>query len=117
MNRLNENKLIEVCSSCKRACCWYGEFMCENSHNASTELKTVKELRKLKTGENEHYWSDEYMKKISTKKLYSQNHNHLTPLMSQQMVRTDYYVQNEQKTPTIFQSPRDLFVTPEKITR
>lgn len=64
MAELNEKKLIQVCSSCKRACCWYGEFMCENSRNASTELKTVKELRELKAGENEHYWSDEYMKKI-----------------------------------------------------
>ena len=45
---LNENKLIEVCSACKRACCWYGEFMCDNNKDASTELKTVKELRELK---------------------------------------------------------------------
>lgn len=64
MAEFNENKLIQVCSSCKRACCWYGEFMCENSCNASTELKTVKELREIKAGEDEHYWSDEHMKKI-----------------------------------------------------
>lgn len=64
MTELKENKLVEVCSVCKRACCWYGEFMCDNSENASTELKTVKELRKLKTEESEHYWSDDYMEKV-----------------------------------------------------
>lgn len=64
MAGLSENKLIEVCSACKRACCWYGEFMCENNKDASTEIKTVKELRELKAGEHEDYWSDEYMKKV-----------------------------------------------------
>lgn len=64
MSNINENKLIEVCSVCKRACCWYGEFMCDDSQNASTELKTVKELRELNRHESEHYWSDEYMEQI-----------------------------------------------------
>jgi hypothetical protein len=32
---------------------------------------------------------NEYIKKISAKKIYSQNHNHLTPLVSQKMVSID----------------------------
>jgi len=64
LKNINENKVIEVCSACKCASCWYGEFICDDAQNASTELKTVKELRKLNTHENEQYWSDEYMKRI-----------------------------------------------------
>jgi hypothetical protein len=55
-----ENKVIEVCSSCLTASCWYGEFLCEESKNSYTELKTVADLRKLKL-ENEENWSDKKM--------------------------------------------------------
>jgi len=63
--KLNENKIICVCSNCKRANCWYGEFMCEGAFlNATTELKTVKELREINTKEHEDNWSDKKMKEI-----------------------------------------------------
>jgi hypothetical protein len=61
---IDENKVIEVCSECKRASCWYGMFMCEHSMEAGTELRTVKELRGMNTHESEDYWSDEIMTEI-----------------------------------------------------
>jgi hypothetical protein len=57
------NKLIEVCDSCFRACCWYGEFMCDNAKAAGTTLKTVSELRRLNL-ENKDYWSSDTLKDI-----------------------------------------------------
>ena len=58
-----EKKIAEVCSSCHTASCWYGEFLCNDSQHASTEKKTVSELRKLKS-EHEENWSDEKMMKV-----------------------------------------------------
>lgn len=54
----NDNKIIEVCSMCGTASCWYGEFMCSESRFAGTEEKTIKELRQqnLECSEN---WSEE----------------------------------------------------------
>lgn len=60
---MNDKKIIEVCDKCKKASCWYGEFMCEENRNAGTKLVTISELKKLKY-ENEEYWSDEYMTKM-----------------------------------------------------
>lgn len=57
------NKKVQVCSSCLKASCWYGEFRCEEYLSADLTIKTVEELRKLKL-ENEDYWSDEYMEKV-----------------------------------------------------
>jgi len=64
VGELKDNKIVQVCSACKRASCWYGQFMCDESKTADTEFHTVKELRDMKTSESEHYWSDEYMSKI-----------------------------------------------------
>jgi hypothetical protein len=47
---------IMVCSSCERACCWQGEFMCDNAKIAGTKLLTVAELRRQPRGEHESYW-------------------------------------------------------------
>ncbi len=58
-----ENKIIEVCSECGTAACWYGEFMCTGAKSANVELKTVKELRESHL-EHETYWSDELMTKV-----------------------------------------------------
>ena len=54
------NKLVQVCDRCKKASCWYREFMCMDYFNAGIELKTVAELRQLNL-ENEDNWSDEKM--------------------------------------------------------
>ena len=59
-----KDKVIEVCSECKTASCWYGEFMCEGAKDADTMLIIVSELRKLKTGESEDYWSDNIMQQF-----------------------------------------------------
>ena len=61
--RKGDNKLIEVCSECLMASCWYHEFMCDNSWGAGTVLKTKKELRKLKR-EHSDNWSNEKLKKV-----------------------------------------------------
>lgn len=58
-----ENKLIEICSECLTASCWYGEFLCHNSLEAGTEYKTIAELHKLNL-EHEENWSDKKMMSI-----------------------------------------------------
>ena len=60
---MKDNKLIQVCDKCHRACCWYREFMCTDYFNAGIELKTVAELRVLNL-EHEDNWSDEKMDKM-----------------------------------------------------
>jgi len=60
---MRDDKLVQVCSSCLKATCWYNEFMCDESRDAGVVLKTVKELRGLGY-EHEDYWSDKYMAKI-----------------------------------------------------
>ena len=58
-----EAKKVQVCKSCSKASCWYGEFRCEEYFPAGLKIMTIDELRKLKL-ESEHYWSDDYMKMI-----------------------------------------------------
>lgn len=52
----SEEDLITVCSECHRACCWQGEFMCDESQFASTVQMTRKQLREGNYGEHEDYW-------------------------------------------------------------
>lgn len=52
---LNETDLVIVCDECLQASCWLGEFMCEESRDAGTTEKSVKELRKLGY-EHSDYW-------------------------------------------------------------
>lgn len=51
---------ITVCAECNRACCWQGEFMCEDADIADIKAVTLDQLVKLRDiGEcNEHpeYW-------------------------------------------------------------
>jgi hypothetical protein len=51
-----DQRLVTVCASCMRACCWQGEFYCDNYKGAGTTRKTVAELRAGNYGESEHYW-------------------------------------------------------------
>ncbi len=55
---LTDDMLITVCSECERACCWQGEFMCDDARLAGTVDLTVGELRRNPRGENERYWRD-----------------------------------------------------------
>lgn len=56
---LDENKMITVCDTCLRACCWQGAFMCDGARYAGTVDKTVKQLRAERAGEHEDYWRGE----------------------------------------------------------
>lgn len=53
---LADDKQVTVCDKCMRACCWQGEFMCDEALGAGTVVRTVAELRAGAHGENEHYW-------------------------------------------------------------
>ena len=59
----DNNKLVEVCASCKTSSCYYGEFMCTKAKMSGTTVIPVRLLRCLGK-ENEEYWSDEYMEKV-----------------------------------------------------
>lgn len=54
--QLDPNKKVTVCDKCFRACCWQGQFMCDDSRTAGTTEKTVAELRTADHGEHEDYW-------------------------------------------------------------
>ena len=53
-----DDKMVTVCAVCHRACCWLGEFMCDESQNADLVNMHVSELRKLDL-EHEEYWDRE----------------------------------------------------------
>lgn len=52
---MTDNDKITVCSHCKLATCWDGEFMCQQSKTADIEVLTVGELKKLDL-EHPSYW-------------------------------------------------------------
>lgn len=56
--RRESKRLVTVCSACHRACCWQGEFMCDDARNASTVQMTVRELIKGQYGEHPDYWKE-----------------------------------------------------------
>ena len=58
-----KTKLIEVCDKCKRASCWYGEFMCDEAQNAGTIKLPISKLREFNY-EDASYWSDEKLKEV-----------------------------------------------------
>ena len=58
-----DNLLVLVCDHCLRACCWYGEFMCNDARHAGLKVLTIGELRKLNR-EHEGYWTNEKMIEI-----------------------------------------------------
>lgn len=64
MGGLQNDKRVMVCAECLRACCWYGEFMCDKARYADVKVVTVGDLRKIKAGEHEHYWSDEMFLRV-----------------------------------------------------
>ena len=50
---------VTVCAECHRACCWYGEFMCDESRGADVTEMTKAELAKLDL-ESPYYWEAPY---------------------------------------------------------
>lgn len=64
INNVNDkNRLVEVCSECGKASCWYGDFMCVGSAHANTEQKTVSELDRANL-ERKDCYSKETLKKV-----------------------------------------------------
>lgn len=61
--KLEARDKVLVCDKCFRACCWYGEFMCDEAVTAGLKILTVADLRKLDR-EHEDYWSDETLIKV-----------------------------------------------------
>jgi len=52
---IEDDRIVIVCDACSRACCWKGEFMCEDARFAGTIKKTIRELKILDL-ENPCYW-------------------------------------------------------------
>lgn len=54
------NPTITVCDKCYRACCWQGEFMCDDCYSAGTKEKTVgwlvARINRGFDGEHPDYW-------------------------------------------------------------
>lgn len=46
------NPTVTVCSKCLKACCWQGEFMCDDAYDASTVERKISTL--IKNMENGH---------------------------------------------------------------
>lgn len=53
-------QLIEVCDNCLRACCWQGEFMCDEASDVTTGtvMKTRDELAAL-AYEDPDWWEND----------------------------------------------------------
>ena len=43
----DQDRLVEVCAACYKACCFQGEFMCDDNVLAGTRMMTVRELEDL----------------------------------------------------------------------
>ena len=54
------NITITVCKKCLRACCWQGDFLCEDAKTARTCEKNIIELLQL-AKEHPHHWKWQIM--------------------------------------------------------
>lgn len=63
MRKSYHNKLIAVCSECRTASCWYGEFQCDRSLGAGIVLVKRSYLAKEKR-EHPLYWSSEKLLEV-----------------------------------------------------
>lgn len=50
-----DERIVTVCDACLTACCWKGEFMCDDARFAGTTNKRIRELKILGL-ENPCYW-------------------------------------------------------------
>lgn len=60
---MDDTDKVLVCDKCFRACCWYGEFMCDDAQGAGLKVLTVADLRQLNL-EHEEYWDDAMLIKV-----------------------------------------------------
>lgn len=57
MSKQDKDRKVTVCASCLRACCWRGEFMCDNARTADVVPMSISDLRKLDR-ESADYWAE-----------------------------------------------------------
>lgn len=50
------DRKVVVCAACLCACCWQGEFYCDQAKTAGTVEKTVRELLQGNIREDSGYW-------------------------------------------------------------
>lgn len=59
-----DDREIDICDKCHRACCWLGMFMCDGAVNAGLIRTTVGEHRRSNPDEHEDYYTTEYDKAV-----------------------------------------------------
>jgi hypothetical protein len=52
-------RTITVCSACLRACCWHGNFTCEDARGAGLKELTINQLKELDR-EHSDWWYGRY---------------------------------------------------------
>ncbi len=57
-------RTITVCDKCLRACCWHGNFMCDEAYTAGITEKTIAELKELDR-EHPDYWEIEGAERLN----------------------------------------------------
>ena len=62
---LPDDFCITVCDKCFHACCWHGEFMCDDAKTAGTVDLPVKKLKRINqrhaNPEHWEYWEKDVM--------------------------------------------------------
>lgn len=54
--KLPDDFMVTVCKACKRACCWQGEFMCQDARFADICDMTVGDLKALQPSIDGEHW-------------------------------------------------------------
>ena len=52
---MSEEKMVTVCAECRRACCWWGIFYCDEARTADIMELPLSTLKQLDL-ESPHYW-------------------------------------------------------------
>lgn len=60
---MNDDRMVIVCSRCLCACCWHGDFMCDDADIAGVVNKSVAELKELNREHPDNY-SEKRLKEI-----------------------------------------------------
>jgi hypothetical protein len=61
---MQDDQEIDICDKCRRACCWLGIFMCDESQTAGLIRTTVAKHRATNPDEHEDYYTTEYDKAV-----------------------------------------------------
>lgn len=52
---VRDERMVIVCSECRRASCWHGEWLCEDARNASTVVVSTRVLDAEANEARHHY--------------------------------------------------------------